>query len=190
MLTESRKTLASRFESAMTEQLNDLNMSGTQFVVSFVQTEPSKDGNEQVSFLISPNRGEKLQSLSKTASGGELSRLMLAIKSVGAEQTGIPSMIFDEIDTGISGRTAQKVAEKMHFISKKHQVLCVTHLQQIAAMARNHYLVEKSFDDERTSTTIIKLDEKQRVDEIARMLGGEAASASVHAMEMLKDRKQ
>ena len=137
--------------------------------------------------MISPNRGENMQPLSKTASGGELSRIMLAIKTVGTQTTGIPSMIFDEIDTGISGHTAQKVSDKMRALAEKRQILCVTHLQQIASSAQYQYLVEKSFDENRTHTNISLLDREGRINEIARMLGGDYDSARKHAADMLKN---
>ena len=147
---------------------------------------PGPLGRETAAFLIAPNRGEELQALSKIASGGELSRLMLAIKSVAARREGVPSMIFDEIDTGISGRAAQVVGEKMAAIARERQVLCVTHLQQIAALADHHFLVEKYFDGERTRTRLTPLSGEARVNEIARMLGGDPDSARVHAREMLR----
>ncbi|MBO2516209.1 MAG: DNA repair protein RecN [Clostridiales bacterium] len=186
VLTASRKKLAGHFEKEMEKQLADLNMSGTRFYVNLVSCDASSAGNETASFMISPNRGESMQPLSKTASGGELSRIMLAIKTVGMQSTGVPSMIFDEIDTGISGVTAQKVAEKMRALSVNKQILCVTHLQQIASMAQHQYLVEKAFDGSRTSTSISLLDEQGRISEIARMLGGDYESAKVHAADMLK----
>ena len=185
-LTVSRNALARKFEKEMEIQLNDLNMAGTKFQVTLPACPPGPLGNETAAFLIAPNRGEELQPLSKIASGGELSRLMLAIKSVAAQREGVPSMIFDEIDTGISGRAAQVVGEKMAAIAKDRQVLCVTHLQQIAALADHHYLVEKSFDGERTRTQLTPLAGEARVNEIARMLGGDPESARVHAREMLK----
>ena len=185
-LTESRKALAARFEREMETQLRDLNMAGTRFRAELRPCPPGTQGNETAAFLIAPNRGEELQSLSKIASGGELSRLMLAIKTVSAQKGGVPSMIFDEIDTGISGRAAQVVGEKMAAIARKRQVLCVTHLQQIAALADHHFLVEKYFDGERTHTRLTELEGEERVREIARMLGGEEESARAHAREMLK----
>jgi DNA repair protein RecN (Recombination protein N) len=172
----------------MERQLDELNMRGTRFVVSLTPGAPSASGKDACAFLIAPNRGEKLQKLADTASGGELSRLMLAIKSIAAEQSLIPSMVFDEIDTGISGRTAQVVAEKMADIAKYRQVLCVTHLTQIAAMADRQYLVEKAFDGERTLTKITELDLPGRVAELSRMLGGvdaESESARAHARALL-----
>lgn len=185
-LTADRKALAARFEKEMERQLNDLNMAGTRFCVSLPACAPTAAGNETAAFLIAPNRGEEMQPLSKIASGGELSRLMLAIKTVAAEKGGVPSMIFDEIDTGISGRAAQVVGEKMAAIAGKHQVLCVTHLQQIAALADHHFLVEKYYDAGRTHTSITPLTGENRVSEIARMLGGEEESARKHAREMLR----
>ena len=186
LLSASRQALARKFEREMEIQLNDLNMAGTKFSVTLPACPPGPLGNETAAFLIAPNRGEELQPLSKIASGGELSRLMLAIKSVAAKREGVPSMIFDEIDTGISGRAAQVVGEKMAAIARERQVLCVTHLQQIAALADHHYLVEKSFDGERTRTQLTPLTGEARVNEIARMLGGDPESARAHAREMLK----
>ncbi|MBR6809260.1 MAG: DNA repair protein RecN [Clostridia bacterium] len=186
LLTQSRKKLAQAFEKEMETQLKDLNMGGTRFQVNLDSSNATASGAETARFLIAPNRGEEMQPLSRIASGGELSRLMLAIKSVAAKREGIPSMIFDEIDTGISGKAAQVVGEKMKHISRGRQVLCVTHLQQIAALADCHFLVEKAFDGQRTSTRLTILDGERRVSEIARMLGGDEESAKQHAREMLK----
>ncbi len=186
LLTRSRKKLAQAFEKEMETQLKDLNMGGTRFQVNLDSSNATASGVETARFLIAPNRGEEMQPLSRIASGGELSRLMLAIKSVAAKREGIPSMIFDEIDTGISGKAAQVVGEKMKHISRGRQVLCVTHLQQIAALADCHFLVEKAFDGQRTSTRLTILDGEKRVSEIARMLGGDEESAKQHAREMLK----
>ena len=122
--------------------------------------------------MISTNPGEPQKSLTKVASGGELSRIMLAIKAVLADCDEIGTLIFDEIDTGISGRTAQMVSEKMNVISKDHQIICLTHLPQIAAMADTHYLIEKQAEQNHTSTSIRRLDEKESITELARMLGG------------------
>ena len=188
-LSESRRQIAARFERQMESQLEQLNMKGTRFRVDFAPSEESETGIDDVRFLIAPNRGESFQALAQTASGGELSRIMLAIKSISAERSPIPSMVFDEIDTGISGRTAQVVAEKMADIAKYRQVLCVTHLPQIAAMADHQYLIEKSFDGERTLTQLQLLDQDGRISELQRMLGGaqaESESAKVHAAELLR----
>ena len=191
-LRESRKTLAASFEKQMENQLNALNMRGTRFIVHFEDQHqtPSASGIDSMYFLISPNAGEEPKSLTKIASGGELSRIMLAIKAISAEHDNIPSMVFDEIDTGISGRTAQVVAEKMWDIARYKQVICVTHLQQIAAMATRHYLVSKQEVGERTNTSVNELNGKERILEIARMLSGVDANSESglrHAEQMLKE---
>ena len=193
-LTESRKALAERFERGMTEQLADLGMGSTVFRVDFAPKPakpvlPRDTGDDEVSFLISPNPGEPLKPLSRIASGGELSRLMLALKNMEASLGGVDCMVFDEIDTGISGRVAQAVAEKMAAISRRRQVLCVTHLPQLAAMADVQLLVEKTVTDGRTGTHLRRLTEAERVAEIARMLGGAQGSgdsAMDHAAHMLR----
>ena len=135
---------------------------------------------------------EDVKSLGKVASGGELSRIMLGIKSVLAQIDEIPTLIFDEIDTGISGRTAQKVAEKMAYIGRSHQVLCITHLPQIAAMADSHYLIEKTADEERTTTDIRALSDEEQVREVARLMGGVEITQSIldSADEMKKMAEQ
>ena len=191
-LSESRKMLAKQFEAKMEAQLHDLNMKGTRFYVSFSDTPPAPaaNGMDQVSFLIAPNAGEEKKPLAKIASGGELSRVMLSLKSLSGERAEIPSMVFDEIDTGISGRTAQVVAQKMWDIAKYRQVICVTHLQQIAAMATRHYLVSKGEHDGRTNTSVRELDGTERIREIARMLSGvseNSESGMAHAENMLKE---
>ena len=189
-LTQSRTALSARFEKAVETQLQDLNMAGSRFLVSLEAAQPGPDGGQSCRFLIAANRGDGPQSLSRTASGGELSRLMLAIKAAAADQSPIPSMVFDEIDTGISGRAAQVTAEKMAAIARTHQVLCVTHLQQIASMADRQYLVEKQVEGERTYSSIRLLDSEARAAEIARMLGGEKMSAESHAREMLRSQEE
>lgn len=198
-LTESRKALAAVFEQHMMEQLRDLGMASTQFQVNFAprpegrQLMPQPTGDDTVEFLISPNPGEPLKPLSKIASGGELSRLMLAIKSLEAEKGGVGCMVFDEIDTGISGRMAQVVAEKMALIARSRQVLCVTHLPQIAAMAAHQLLVEKRVEGERTNTSVRLLSSEERIGEVARMLGGadgSQESARSHAAHMLEVAEQ
>ena len=194
-LTESRHALAEAFEQGMTRQLADLGMGSTRFEVAFApkpenrQLMPQPQGDDGIEFMISPNPGEPLKPLSKIASGGELSRLMLAIKSLEAEQGGVGCMVFDEIDTGISGRMAQVVAEKMALIARARQVLCVTHLPQIAAMAAHQFLVEKRVEGERTNTSVRLLASGERVAEVARMLGGadgSGDSAVAHAAHMLE----
>ena len=147
-------------------------------------------GLDSVRFLMSANVGENLKPLSKVASGGELARIMLAMKQVLAQQDGVPTLIFDEVDAGVSGRAAQKVAYKLWTVSKGRQVLCVTHLPQIAAMADEQFLVRKSDEDGVTRTTVIHLDRLGRAQEIARMVGGagcESESSIRHAMTMLDE---
>ena len=177
-LSESRQELALLFEKRRMKELNDLGMGNTRFKVEFRKNEtgrplmPTDTGDDRIEFLISPNPGEPLKPLAKIASGGELSRIMLAIKSLESSQTGVESMVFDEIDTGISGRMAQIVAEKMITISRSRQVICVTHLPQIAAAADYHYLVSKSVAEGRTVTRVAELDRDGRICEISRMISG------------------
>ncbi|MBQ9211969.1 MAG: DNA repair protein RecN [Clostridia bacterium] len=176
-LSDNRKALAQRFEKNMMEQLSDLGMEKTIFQVAFDQEGEKKPmprpvGDDLVEFMISPNPGEPLRPLAKIASGGELSRMMLALKALEAEGSGVECMVFDEIDTGISGRMAQVVAEKMVAISQSKQVICVTHLPQIAAAADFQYLVAKEVTGERTTTSVKQLDREGRVREVARMISG------------------
>lgn len=198
-LTAARHGLAEAFEKNMMTQLKDLGMGNTVFKVNFALRPegkvlmPQSVGDDVIEFMISPNPGEPLKPLSKIASGGELSRLMLAIKSLEAEKGGVGTMVFDEIDTGISGRMAQVVAEKMNIIARSRQVICVTHLPQIAAMAAHQFLVEKRVEGERTNTTVRCLTENERIGEIARMLGGADGSedsAMSHAAHMLEVARQ
>ena len=132
----------------------------------------SVNGIDDPEFMISTNPGEPVKPLGKVASGGELSRIMLAIKTVMAESDNIETLIFDEIDSGISGRTAQMVSEKMNTLGKNHQIICITHLPQIAAMADSHYLIEKSVEDQNTYSRIYELSQEASIKELARMLGG------------------
>ncbi|MCE5342737.1 MAG: DNA repair protein RecN [Eubacteriales bacterium] len=201
-LTQSRAILARRFETLMESQLSELGMGSTRFSCTFTQPAPgqkqvpSTHGDDHVEFFIAPNVGEPLKPLVKTASGGELSRIMLALKAAAADHAMIPTMIFDEIDTGISGRVAGVVAEKMDDIARFHQVICVTHLAQIAAMADVQYRVEKNVQGDRTLTTVAELSPGERVEEIARLVGvGEQhyESGVVHARNLLAaawERKQ
>ena len=177
-LSESRQELALVFEEKMMKELSDLGMGNTRFKVEFRKNEtgrplmPTDTGDDRIEFLISPNPGEPLKPLAKIASGGELSRIMLAIKSLESGRTGVEAMVFDEIDTGISGRMAQVVAEKMITISRNRQVICVTHLPQIAAAADYQYLVSKSVAEGRTVTRVTELDRDGRTCEISRMISG------------------
>lgn len=172
-LTKLRKSAAKRLASVITEALCDLNFEQVKFEIELRRTgSPSANGQDEAEFMISLNPGEELRALAKVASGGELSRIMLGIKSALAVKDEIGTLIFDEIDTGISGRTAQKVSEKMAFIAREQQVICITHLPQIAAMADIHFLIEKNIEGGFTKTSIKRLDENEITGELARMLGG------------------
>ena len=188
-LSNLRKKYAVDFEKRVVETLEDLNFLQVKFKVDFKKAGTySANGNDKAEFMISTNPGEPLMPLAKIASGGELSRIMLGIKTIMAGQDDIDTLIFDEIDTGISGRTAQKVAEQMKLLSKKHQIICITHLPQIAAMADNHLKIEKTSEGNETSTKIYPLDEEKSVEELARMLGGAEITETVmqNAREMKK----
>ena len=172
-ITEIRTRAAKQLEQLMKQSLLDLNFLDVQFEIAIRPLDNfSVNGMDQAEFLISTNPGEKIRPLKDVASGGELSRIMLAIKSVLAESDEDITLIFDEIDTGISGRTAQKVSEKLSLISKNHQVICISHLAQIVAMADHHFLIEKEAIDQVTKTNIYELDGEQIVQELARLLGG------------------
>ena len=172
-LTTIRRANAAVLQERIKAALIDLNFLDVRFEI---HCEPlghyTENGQDSIEFMISTNPGETVKPLGKVASGGELSRIMLAVKSVLADADAIETLIFDEIDTGISGRTAQKVSEKMAVIAKKHQVICITHLPQIAAMADDHYVIEKSAMEQRTITEIYHLSDDASVGEIARLLGG------------------
>lgn len=195
-LSAVRKKEAASLQEKITQALVDLNFLEVRFQIDFTKLEHySAAGYDDVEFLIATNPGEALKPLGKVASGGELSRIMLAIKAVLAEEDEIPSLIFDEIDVGISGRTAQKVSEKLAYISRSHQVLCITHLAQIAAMSDSHYLIEKLTKGERTRTTIRRIDEEESIMELARIAGGAQITDSVLASakeirEMAKEYKR
>lgn len=194
---ELRKSAADVLESKIGQELDELEMKRAQFKVSldFDDTLDSNgerkftvQGLDRIEFLISPNAGEPLKPLAKIASGGEMSRVMLAIKTILANVDQVPTLIFDEIDTGISGRAAQKVGEKLAFISAGHQVICVTHLAQIACMADSHFLIEKVSENESTSTHVSKMTGKEIHNEVARIIGGTNISGITlkHAEEMIK----
>lgn len=168
-----RKEAALELTEAIKKELVDLNFLEVSFSMNFNKLNHyTANGYDDAEFLISTNPGEPEKSLEKIASGGELSRIMLAIKTVLAEIDAVDTLIFDEIDTGISGRTAQMVSEKMNLLGRSHQVICITHLPQIAAMADSHYLIEKSVSNQTTISTIRALEEKECVGELARMIGG------------------
>lgn len=168
-----RKEYAKKLTAQVREALVDLNFLDVEFVMDFKElSDYTANGRDEAEFLISTNPGEPVKPLEKVASGGELSRIMLALKTVLAENDKIGTLIFDEIDAGISGRTAQAVSEKMNVIGKNHQVICITHLPQIAAMADSHYLIEKEVVDGNTISNIRMLGEEESIRELARMLGG------------------
>lgn len=188
-LSEIRTRQASLLEKSLKEHLVDLNFLDVELKIQLEKTGLySANGWDDMEFFISTNPGEPLKPLAKVASGGELSRIMLAIKTVLADQDDVGTVIFDEIDVGISGRTAQKVSEKMALIGKSRQVICITHLAQIAAMADSHFLIEKQVQDGETSTLVYRLDEEQSVNELARILGGAQITDTVQnsAREMKK----
>ena len=187
-LYSARAAAAEKMEQAILKELADLNMPRVRFCCEFSRTELTAVGTDSVRFLMSANVGEAMKPLSKVASGGELARIMLAIKNVLASQDAIGTMIFDEVDAGVSGRAAQKVAEKLLAVSRGRQVLCVTHLPQIAALAENHLLISKSVRQERTYTQVTPLDTDGRVEELARMIGGTEITETTlrSAAEMLR----
>ncbi|ADU22453.1 DNA repair protein RecN [Ruminococcus albus] len=172
-LSDFRKNAAERFVDQVTGELGFLNMPNVKLVVEQQHGKLTMNGMDNIEFLISANVGEEPRPIAKIASGGELSRIMLALKSVLAEKDSIDTLIFDEIDTGVSGRAAQKIGQKLREISRHRQVLCVTHLAQIAVMADNHLLIEKNIVDGRTVTSVRKLDHEGRKYEIARIMGGD-----------------
>ena len=182
-----RKTAAKELENSITDALKDLNFLSVDFKINITKKDKITDkGFDNVEFMISTNPGEPVRPLAKVASGGELSRIMLAIKSLLAGEDEIETLIFDEIDTGISGKTASMVAEKLAKISANHQVICISHLSQIAAMADSHYLIKKDMEDNSTATNIVKLTREESIKEIVRINGdGTMTDAAVaHAIEM------
>jgi DNA repair protein RecN (Recombination protein N) len=199
-LSKKRRKAAEALEEHIERELCDLNMKHTRFVVNFEPAElPKADaleeaelrlgasGFDQIEFLIAPNAGEEPRPLAKIASGGELSRIMLAFKSVLVDRDSVETYVFDEVDTGIGGQTADIVGVKIKRTADSHQVLCITHLPQIASRSDHHYLVEKLLDDGRTRSRIRPLDEEERVEELARMLGGTRVTAKTRdaARELL-----
>lgn len=172
-ISKIRQKYAKTLVKSVTEALRELNFLDVTFEMKFEQLSGfTANGFDDAEFLISTNPGEPVKPLGKVASGGELSRIMLAIKTVLADQDSVETLIFDEIDSGISGRTAQMVSEKMNVLGRNHQIICITHLPQIAAMADAHYLIEKSVQNQSTVSTIRKLKEEEMIDELSRMLGG------------------
>lgn len=186
-LSEQRKKATKELEVLVKQALVDLNFIAVEFEIQITRKESiGENGFDNVEFMISTNPGESVKPLVKVASGGELSRIMLAIKSILATEDDIDTLIFDEIDTGISGQTAMKVAEKMAKISRNHQVICISHLSQIAAMADSHYLIKKTADENSTTTSIKKLTRQQSIEELVRINGGSGITEAglIHATEM------
>ncbi len=186
-LSQVRKSQAAILEEAVQKGLEELNFADVRFEIHFEELKSyTGNGTDDVEFMISLNPGQPLRPLKDVASGGELSRIMLAIRTVMARRDDIETLIFDEIDVGISGRTAQKVSEKMALIGKTHQVICITHLAQIAAMADAHYVIEKTVEEMETRTRIRRLTEEDSVRELARILGGARITEAVltNAREM------
>lgn len=186
-LSDYRLKVAEKFTARVCEELKFLNMPNVVFKVSCEKGKLTVHGMDSMEFLISANVGEPPKPISKIASGGELSRIMLALKTVLADKDNIPTLIFDEIDTGVSGKTAQRIGFKLREVSKIRQVICVTHLSQIAIMGDNHLLIEKFTDDNRTSTSVTQLNHEGRVKEIARIMNGEilTPTALKNAEELL-----
>jgi DNA repair protein RecN (Recombination protein N) len=188
-MTAIRKACAQGIQKSITAILHDLGMANAQFDIQIAQKAAfTPDGNDKAEFLISPNPGEPLKPLNRIASGGEMSRVMLAVKSVLAEADKIGCVIFDEVDAGVSGRTAQQVAEKLMGIGRGRQILCITHLPQIAAMADTHFLIQKETDGERTVTSVLPLEPQAMTQELARLIGGaEITQATIKAAGEMKE---
>ncbi len=188
-LSEERQRIAGELSGKIVRELQDLNFLSVSFCIDFIRSSSyHKNGYDEICFQISTNPGEAVKPLNRVVSGGELSRIMLAIKTLLADKDHTETLLFDEIDTGVSGRTAQKVAEKMARIARTHQVLCVTHLAQLAAMADHHFLIYKDVAEGSTQTHIEKLSQEQSAEEIARILGGAEITEAVrkNAKEMLE----
>ncbi len=191
-LTQTRVSAADKFCKQVTEVLRLLDMPNVEFKISISKEKYTRHGCDTVEFLISANKGENVKPLHKIASGGELSRIMLAIKSVLAERDDVDTLIFDEIDTGISGRAADKVGAQLQKVATSRQVICVTHLAQIAAYAGNHLLIEKSVSNDRTYTNVITLDYDRQINEIARIMSGTDITENLYnsAKELLDRSKK
>lgn len=188
-LSRKRQAVAAVIEKKMAEELAELKMSGTEFQVYFAKRDKvHQNGEDIVEFMFSPNHGEPVKPLAKTASGGELSRVILALKTILAQVDPVPTLIFDEVDSGVGGEAVRKVAEKLAQIGVSRQVLCVTHSPQVASFADRHFFISKNVQEGRTTTKVTLLDQNERVQELARMLGGAALTELTvkHAEEMLK----
>jgi DNA repair protein RecN (Recombination protein N) len=183
-----RREAADQFQRAVVSELNDLGMERTRFEVQIEPTEPTATGTDRIEFVMAANPGEPMRPLAKIASGGEISRVMLAIKGAMARQEPLPTMVFDEVDVGVGGRTAAVIAEKLAALGETAQVICITHLAQIASRASQHLYIEKEVLDDRTRVNVLPLEGTARIDEVARMIGGAEITETVlrHAQEMLQ----
>lgn len=191
-LSKARRKVAQILRNEILDEIHNLEMKSANFEMAFTKTEPSVTGIESLEFMISPNKGEPLKPLEKIASGGELSRLMLALKSIFAESKGKTAILFDEVDTGVSGKVAQKMAEKMYDISQHIQVICISHLPQVAAISDHHLYIEKKEQDDRTTTRVTELDGESRIKEVARMISGVEVTPLTleHAAELINQNKK
>jgi len=179
-LHDMRQEIAEKLEQGILQELKELYMENTDFQVRFDSTsEPTDRGIDKVAFYLSTNLGEPLKPLVKVASGGELSRILLALKTVFSRNQALTSIVFDEVDTGVSGRVAQAIAQKIATIGQRSQVLCITHLPQVAAFADHQYFIQKEVLEGRTKTTVHLLSATKRVQEVARMLATAFSSLSV-----------
>ncbi|EHD0003816.1 DNA repair protein RecN [Staphylococcus pseudintermedius] len=192
-LTKARKIVARQLRDRIVNEIQYLQMKDANLEISFKPYEtPQKDGLERIGFLISPNKGEPLKSLNKIASGGELSRIMLALKSIFVRAHGQTAILFDEVDSGVSGQAAQKMAEKMKDIASVIQVICISHLPQVASMSDHHLYISKHEKDDRTTTTVLELTGDARIDEIARMISGATVTELTreNAKEMIEQNQK
>ena len=190
-LSKERKAAARRFEKQVEGELSFLDMPSVKFTISILPCKLGAKGLDDVEFMISTNPGEPPKPIAKIASGGELSRIMLSIKNVISDKDDVPTLIFDEVDTGVSGSAAEKIGRKLRQVSKGRQVICVTHLAQIAALCDHHLLIQKQVKDDHTFTQVTELDHPGRVREIARIMSGVDVSelSLQNAEEMLRRAK-
>ena len=188
-LSAKRKEAAQRFDAAVQQMLQTLGMPKATFKTSIAAQDFTANGADKVEFLLAPNPGEGEKSLQKAVSGGELSRVLLAIKTVMAELDAVPLLIFDEVDSGISGEVGNSIGEALRNLGKHHQVLTITHLHQVASRAQNQLSVSKTESDGRTYTSVTELDGEKRIDELVRMLGGNSATVREHARQLLENNK-
>ncbi len=184
-LSKSRKSKIKELEKAVEQNCKDLMLEKARFMISCEETNPTKDGIDQIDFKVSMNPGQDFSSLKTSASGGELSRLMLALKVVFQSTTGIETIIFDEIDTGVSGKVALSMGSKMSHLSKDYQVLCITHLPSVAVYADTHFCVEKNSNSNQTITNVKELNHNQVIHELAIMSNGQDSELACKSMESL-----